>query len=149
MCFQHHQNHAVTSSLHVVPRFRQPSFMNVKRYAPFPFLINTQWISTRNNNTSSWNNKRYVLLFLAYFYGGCDVLVVIVRSLDLELPICNQCISPLARCTRYNIMWWNLSIACDRSLFFSRSIPVTSTNNKTDHHYITEILLKVESMFNA
>ena len=147
MRFQHHQNHAVTSSLHVVPRFRQPSFMNVERYAPFPFLINTQWISTRNNNTSSWNNKRYVLLFLAYFYGGCDVLVVIVRSLDLELYVISA----------YH-HWRGVldTTLCDEicqllatGQWFSLSIPVTSTNNKTDHHYITEILLKVESMFNA
>jgi hypothetical protein len=39
------------------------------------------------------------------------------------------------RCTRYNIMWYNLSVTCDRS--------VVSSTNKTDHHDITEILLNV------
>ena len=57
--------------------------------------------------------------------------------------LCNQCLSPLQlwvwtpympRCTRYNIMWWSLSVTYDRSVVFS---------NKTDRHFITEILLKV------
>ena len=43
------------------------------------------------------------------------------------------------RCTLYNIMWQNLSVTCDR---FSPGTSVSSTN-KTDHHDITEILLKV------
>ena len=42
--------------------------------------------------------------------------------------LCNQCLSPLklwvrtpfmARCTRYNIMWKNLSVTCGRSAVFS------------------------------
>jgi hypothetical protein len=42
--------------------------------------------------------------------------------------LCNQCLSPLklwvrtpfmTRCTRYNIMWWSLSVTCDRSVVFS------------------------------
>ena len=42
--------------------------------------------------------------------------------------LCNQCISPLtlwvrillvARCTRYNIMWYSLSVTCGRSVVFS------------------------------
>ena len=58
--------------------------------------------------------------------------------------LCNQCLSPLklwvripfmTRCTRYNIMWWSLSVTCNRSVVFS--------TNKTDHHNITETLLKV------
>jgi hypothetical protein len=43
-----------------------------------------------------------------------------------------------ARCTRYNIMWESLSVTCR----FSPGPPVSS-NNKTDCHDITEILLKV------
>jgi hypothetical protein len=39
------------------------------------------------------------------------------------------------RCTWYNIMWSSLSVTCDRSVVFS--------TNKTDHHKITEILLRV------
>ena len=62
--------------------------------------------------------------------------------------LCNQCLSPLtlwvwtpfmARCTQYNIMWYSLSVTCDR---FSLCIPVSSTN-KTDRHTVAEILLKV------
>jgi hypothetical protein len=45
------------------------------------------------------------------------------------------------RCTRYNIMWLSLSVTCDR-LVVSPGTTVSSTN-KTDRHYITEILLKV------
>jgi hypothetical protein len=42
--------------------------------------------------------------------------------------LCKQCLSPLmlwvgiqlmVRCTRYNIMWWKLSVTCDRSVVFS------------------------------
>jgi hypothetical protein len=42
------------------------------------------------------------------------------------------------RCTRYNIMWWSLSVTY-AGRWFS---PVSSTN-KIDRHDITEILLKV------
>ena len=41
-----------------------------------------------------------------------------------------------ARCTRYNIMQYSLSVTCDRSVVFS------GYSNKTDRHDITEILLK-------
>jgi hypothetical protein len=47
-----------------------------------------------------------------------------------------------ARCTRYNIMWKSLSVTCGSSVVFFSGSPVSSTN-KTDHHDITEILLKV------
>jgi hypothetical protein len=49
----------------------------------------------------------------------------------------------MARCTRYNIMPWDKFcqwlVTCQ---WFSPGTPVSSTN-KTDHHDITEILLKV------
>ena len=50
-------------------------------------------------------------------------------------------ISIMERCTRYNIMWWSLSVTCDRSVVYFR-YSVSSTN-KTDHHDIAEILLKL------
>ena len=40
------------------------------------------------------------------------------------------------------IMWYGLSVTCDRSMVFSAGPPVFSTN-KTDRHDLTEILLKV------
>ena len=40
----------------------------------------------------------------------------------------------VARCTRYNIMWWNLSVTCGRSV-------VSSTNN-TDRHDIAKLFLR-------
>ena len=58
--------------------------------------------------------------------------------------LCNQCLSLLKlwvliplmeKCTWYNIMWWTLSVTCDRSVVFSI--------NKTGRHDITEILLNV------
>jgi hypothetical protein len=68
--------------------------------------------------------------------------------LDLELPVQSVRITAklmslnfMARCTRYNIMWWSFQwLATGRC--FSPSTPVPSTN-KTDRHDITEILLKV------
>jgi len=54
--------------------------------------------------------------------------------------LCNQCLSPLklwvrtlfiARCTRYNIIWWSLSVACDSGflliLWFPQPIKLTTT----------------------
>ena len=41
----------------------------------------------------------------------------------------------MARCTRYNIMWYSLSLPCDRLDVFS--------TNKPDRHHINEMLLKV------
>jgi len=38
----------------------------------------------------------------------------------------------------YNIMWYSLSVTCDRSIVFSGY-----STNKTDRHDITEMLLKV------
>jgi len=48
----------------------------------------------------------------------------------------------MVRCTRYNIMWYSLSVTCGRSVVFLGYILVSSSN-KTDRHVITEILLKV------
>ena len=65
--------------------------------------------------------------------------------------LCTPCLSPpslwvwtlfVVRCTRYNIMWSSLSMICNRTQWFSPGTLVSSTN-KTDHHDITEILLKV------
>ena len=43
----------------------------------------------------------------------------------------------------YNVMWWSLSVTCDRSVVFSGSSDPVSSTNKTDRRDITEILLKV------
>jgi hypothetical protein len=45
----------------------------------------------------------------------------------------------LARCTRYNIIWWSLSVTCG---WFTPGTPVSSIN-KTDCHDIAKMLLKV------
>ena len=64
--------------------------------------------------------------------------------------LCNHCLLPLklwvqnpfvARCTRYNIMWSNLSVTWT-GRWCSPGTPF-STTNKTDCHDITEISLKV------
>jgi hypothetical protein len=51
-----------------------------------------------------------------------------------------QCYLTDITCTRYNIMWTNLSVSFVR--WFSPGTPVSSTN-KTDRHDMTEILLNV------
>ena len=76
--------------------------------------------------------------------------------------LCNQCISPqkmwvrnllMARCTRYNTSYsWrgvlDTTLCCKvyqwlaAGRWFSQSTLASSTN-KTDHHHIAEILLKV------
>ena len=59
--------------------------------------------------------------------------------------LCNRCLPPIAlwvrillmaRCTRYNIIWWSLPVTCFS--VYSSSFP-----NKTERHNIAEILLKV------
>jgi hypothetical protein len=78
---------------------------------------------------------------------------ILVRNLGLWSGnyLCNQCLSPLklwvqitlmVTCTRYNIMWLNLSVTCGGSGVFSLDNPVSSTN-KTYYHDLTELLLKV------
>jgi plasmid replication initiation protein len=70
------------------------------------------------------------------------VVVVIVWLLDLQPPMQSMPIttdvmsSNLDQGEVYNIMWYSLSVTCDRSVVFS-------STNKTYHHDITEILLKV------
>ena len=63
----------------------------------------------------------------------------------------NQCLSPLmlwvrtlfmARCTRYNIICDQVCQWLEICQWFSPGTPVSFTN-KTDHHDITKILLKV------
>ena len=74
-------------------------------------------------------------------------VTVIEWELDLQPPICNQCLSLL-------MVWFGISIRarctalCDKACqwpatgqWFSPGPPVSSTN-KTDRHDITEILLK-------
>ena len=76
---------------------------------------------------------------------GCDRMVV---GFTNYLHVCNQCLSPL-------MLWVRISIKarcttlCDKvcqwlatGRWFSPGPPVSSTN-KTDHHDITEILLKM------
>jgi hypothetical protein len=47
----------------------------------------------------------------------------------------------MAKCTKYNIMWWSFSVTCDKLRILSGySI---SPTNKTDLHDITEILTKI------
>ena len=64
--------------------------------------------------------------------------------------LCNQCLSSLmlwvriplmASCTRYNSMWQNVSVTCDRLVVF-RGYSVSSIN-KADRCDIPEILFKV------
>jgi hypothetical protein len=58
--------------------------------------------------------------------------------------LCSQCQSPLklwvrtsfmARCTRYNIMWYILSMTCERRFSLGTLV---SSSNKTDCHDIVE-----------
>ena len=73
------------------------------------------------------------------------VVMVIVWLLDLQphkqsIPITTYVVisNPArVRCTRYNIMWWSLSVTCMR-----QGTPVFTTK-KADRHDIAEILLKV------
>jgi hypothetical protein len=56
--------------------------------------------------------------------------------------LCNQCPSPLKfwvrisfmeRCTRYNNMWWRLSMTCSRSEVFSGYSGFLHHNHKPNH----------------
>jgi hypothetical protein len=75
------------------------------------------------------------------------VVAVIVWYLDLQLtiqsvPVTTDVVSSnLYQGEVYNIMWYILSVTCDRSVVFSSSS--VSSTYKTDRHDITEILLRV------
>ena len=75
------------------------------------------------------------------------VVAMLVWLLDLPLhmqlvPIATDVVSSnLDQGEVYNIMCKRLSVTCGRSVF-SLGPPVSSTN-KSDHHNITEIFLKV------
>jgi hypothetical protein len=71
-----------------------------------------------NSNLSAYNTRRLIVtldedvLWVTHSYSG-DVVVVIVRQLDLKLamqsvPITTNVVSSnpaQVRCSRYNIMW--------------------------------------------
>ena len=89
-------------------------------------------------------NSSTILFYLTCF-GAVIVVIVWYKKKCSRIYnyLCNQYLSPLmlclnpalVRCTWYNIMWNCFSLTCYRSVVFS--------TNKTDHHDITEILLKV------
>ena len=63
------------------------------------------------------HDSRYIILY----HGRCG------RDRRIYNYLCNQCLSQLnvwvwiklmMRCTWYNIMWWSLSVTCDRSVVF-------------------------------
>ena len=72
---------------------------------------------------------RMVVWFIAA-YQSVHITTIIVSSNPAQ-----------AMCTRYNIMWWSLTVTCDRSVVFSMCSPFST--KKTDLHDKTEILLKV------
>jgi hypothetical protein len=91
-------------------------------------------ISSSSQASTSFPVNNYWFQFLLeklrhkWKWGGGGVVVVFVWKLDSQLPVCNQCLSPLklwvqippmARCTRYNIMWYSLLGTCCRSMVFS------------------------------
>jgi len=92
----------------------------------------------------------FIYIVVIFLTGGSclnhvGVVVIVMIWCWIYNYLCNRCLSPLklcvwisfmARCTRYNFMWWRLSMTCGCLVFF----PVSSTN-KTDHHDIPEILL--------
>jgi len=77
----------------------------------------------------------WIIVCYIYIYTVTDQHVRGRRGLDRMVEtswiyyyICNQCLSPLklwvrtplmARCTRYNIMWYSFSVACGRSVVFT------------------------------
>jgi hypothetical protein len=87
------------------------------------------------------------MLFILYHWGrrGRDRMVVGFTTTCAIRPIPTKVVSSNPthgeRCTRYNIMWWGLSVTCDRLVVFSGYSG--SSTNKTDCHIITEILFKV------
>ena len=74
-------------------------------------------------------------------------MAVIVWQLDLPLPMQSVHITTdivslnLDQGEVHKIMWYSLSVTCDRSVVFSGSSYFFQ--QKTDRHDITEILLKV------
>ena len=71
-------------------------------------------------------------------FGIFKLFYVHVQSVHITTNVVNS--NPLiVRFTRNNIMWYSLSVSCDRSVVL---FSLVSFTNKIDRHYITEILLK-------
>ena len=94
-----------------------------------------------------------VCLFIILIYKLHYIILWLVLSSKIYIFIlpCNLSLSPLklgvriplmARCTRYNIMWYSLSVTCDRSANFLRVLRFPPPI-KIHCHDITEVLLKV------
>ena len=113
-------------------------------------LIFYRYLAYHKNNVKKWpiqSCKKYIHLkwnwlqgsLLSWSYGSWIYNSLINQFLP---PLKLWVRSPfMARCTRYNIMWWSLSLLATGRLF-SPGTAISSTN-KTDRHDITEILLKV------
>jgi hypothetical protein len=86
--------------------------------------------------SSMWNHNGYICLGWCSRTFSC---IYLLHMLSRGRPcrdrwswsynyLCNQCLSPLnlwfrtpfmERCTRYNNMWYNVSVTCDRWVVFS------------------------------
>ena len=72
------------------------------------------------------NQYNTIVVFLIYFIHGNALVLGYFRYLNYMrvIAFCKLTllvpISLVVRCTRYNIMWYSLSVICDRSVVFHR-----------------------------
>jgi hypothetical protein len=96
----------------------------------------------------NWRQKKSTAFDIASAWT-CDCRYVHTGTWDVhrwyvyDMPITPVVSSNLDQGEVYNIMWSRLSMTCDRSVVFSVSSGLISSTNKTDHHDLIEILLKV------
>ena len=114
-------------------------------------LINRNYTTVDRKKTGSNISSRYKIVYnpfsikIAHFCIGPLTHTMHIPISAICTITINNCSQPstviycfIYRCTRYNIMWSSLSVTWDRSVVFSGF-----STNKIDHHYITEISLKV------
>ena len=109
-------------------------YFQVSMCMHFFWIKVSHWLANRPN----WYISR------EYRRGRDRVIVGYTTTYAISVYHHKRCwvrISLMARCTRYNIMRYCLSVPWDRSVVFSGT-PIASTT-KTDRHDITDILLKV------
>ena len=104
-----------------------------------PFSISCARYISYCGMFTTWLRIRQSIASMEYFC--CSLLSIIHLEYKVKILmgpswsygswiynyLCNQCLSPLklwvwtpfmVRCTRYNIMWWSLSVTCDSTVVF-------------------------------
>jgi hypothetical protein len=163
----------VTSFIHTITTMTTPKWFRIKSttfvfwqcddntylhlYVSFTMLNTINWLQYNNSNLlhiqkasryQSDHTKPWSWSYGSWIYNYIFNQWISHLKLWVWTPL-------MARCTRYNIMWWSLSIACCRSVVFlvsSLHFPEFATLftiiSETNHLWATEKVSSV-SLFSS